>query len=321
MNNPPKMSNFFAVTVVSNFTRYKRRPELYRRFDEMMQHAGVPLITVELSTQQRDFEVTRSGFEQHLQLRSQEEFWHKENLINLGISLGRRLYPNATKVAWLDADCRPAVLPRDWFTETWHQLEHYQFVQMWEWLQPLDYHHAPLGSPNPSFMANYIKFGTPYPKNEKGYPVSWGSPGLAWAANIDAIDAIGGIPDVAILGAGDWYLAHMLTSGLELGEMKQYSEGYRDYWAHKQLLCERHIKRDVGYVKGLVFHDYHGKTVDRGYNTREGILIRNKYDPRYDIKRDHQGVYQMETYEMRQIKMYDQIRAYFRARNEDSIDT
>jgi len=314
------LENMFVVTAVSNVSRFKSRYRLYRRFQTMCESAGINLITVELAFGQRAFEITSSKNALHCQLRSYEEFWHKENLLNLGIAHGKKVYPKADKVCWIDADCRPARMPRDWFSETWHMLQHYKIVQMWEWLQPLCPDYSPVCSPNPSFMANYVKFGTPYPKCKPGYPKQWGSPGLAWAADIAALDQIGGLPDQAILGAGDWYLAHMLISDLNVPDMDKYTSGYRDYWTHIQTLCDRWIKKDVGYVKGLVYHDWHGKTVDRGYNSRENILIGNQFDPRTDIKRDHQGLYQMETYEPRQIKMYDQIRAYFRARNEDSID-
>jgi hypothetical protein len=313
-------SNFFAVTAISNFCRYRRRAELYRQFAEMCEHAQVPLITVELTTHQRDFEVTKHDHHLHLQLRSHEEFWHKENLLNLGIAHGRKVFPNASKVAWIDSDCAPVRPPRDWFDETWHELEIYKFVQMWEWMQPLDYHYSPLCTPNPSFMANYIKYGTPYPKPVKGYPLQWGSPGLAWAANIDDLNHIGGLPDVHILGGADWWLSHMLISDLPLQGLAKYTKGFQNRFLQQQVLCDRWIKRDVGYVRGLVYHWYHGKTVNRGYDTREQVLIRNHYNPDTDLKRDHNGVYQMETWEPRQIRMYEQIRAYFRKRSEDSID-
>lgn len=313
------LDKIFVVTPISNAARYKRRPELYKRFAEMIKAAGVKLITVELAFGQRDFEVTDPNNPFHLQLRSQDEFFHKENIINLGIAYGRRMFPQADKVCWVDADVHPARIPREWFVETWHELEHYKFVQMWEWLQPLDYYQNPLCSPNPSFMANYVKYGTPYPKNQKGYPANWGSPGGAWAANLSALDEIGGIPDVTILGAGDWYLAHVLISTLSIPNMQAYSSGYQDYWRHRQELCARYIKKDVGYVRGLLYHEWHGKTVNRGYNTRERILIEGQFDPRYDLKRDGQGVYQIEVDSERQIQMYDRIRAYFRARNEDEI--
>ncbi len=318
----PLLEDIFVVAVHSNTCRYKRRPHLFNQFKKMVEETGVDLVTVELAFGHRHFEVTKHGYPTDLQLRTHEEFWHKENLIDLGIAHGRRLWPNKRKVMWIDGDCAPVGRSaHDWFLETWHELQHYEIVQMWEWLQPLDIKLNPLGTPNPSFMSNYIKYGEPYPKPEKGYPQQWGSPGLAWAANLSALDHIRQIPDVAVLGAGDWYLAHALISDLPFKDMGRYSHDYRHYWEHLQTLCERWIKRDVGYVSGLVTHFFHGKTVDRGYNTRENILIDGQFSPHTDLKRDHQGLWQLETWEPRQIRMRDRIRQYFRARNEDSIDS
>jgi hypothetical protein len=45
------------------------------------------------------------------------------------------------------------------------------------------------------------------------------------------------------------------------------------------------------------------------------VLRDNDYDPRTDIARDWQGVYQLTGNKPR---LRDQIRAYFRDRNEDS---
>ncbi len=87
-----------------------------------------------------------------------------------------------------------------------------------------------------------------------------------------------------------------------------------------QELCERWIKRDVGFTPGIVYHDWHGKKVDRGYGTRGRILYECEYNPDTDIKYDSQGLLQLETWEPRQIKMRDRIRQYFRDRDEDSID-
>ncbi len=315
-----KLEDFFVVLVVSNTCRYNRRYHLFQKIADKIRESGVDHVIVELALGDRHFEVTNAVETNHLRLRSVEEFWHKENLINLGTSHGRRLWPHKKSVGWIDADCEPVGRSfREWFEETWHELQHHEFVQMWEYLQPLNYHLGPLGSSNPSFMSNYVKFGNPYPKPSDGYPSQWGSPGLAWAANLSALDQIGGIPDVAILGAGDWYLAHALITDLPFREMTSYSFDYRNYWERLQSKCEKWIKRDVGYVRGLFTHYYHGKIVNRGYNTRENILIKGKFSPVTDLKRDHQGLYQLETWEPRQIWMRDQIRRYFKAKNEDEI--
>jgi hypothetical protein len=81
--------------------------------------------------------------------------------------------------------------------------------------------------------------------------------------------------------------------------------------------AEKHIRRNVGYVPGLLLHHWHGKKRDRKYADRWKIIIDNDYDPHYDLKEDWQGLWQLTD---RSFKLRDDIRAYFRSRNEDSID-
>jgi hypothetical protein len=80
---------------------------------------------------------------------------------------------------------------------------------------------------------------------------------------------------------------------------------------------ERYIRRNVGYVDGLLAHHWHGRKADRRYRDRWKILVDNNYDPDLDLKRDAQGLYQLTD---RCIKLRDDLRSYFRSRNEDSID-
>jgi hypothetical protein len=74
----------------------------------------------------------------------------------------------------------------------------------------------------------------------------------------------------------------------------------------------------VGYVPGLVYHDFHGPKTNRQYGTRDMVLVNNNYDPDTDVKYDAQGLLQLETTNARQIKLRDQIREYFRTRNDDA---
>jgi hypothetical protein len=332
---PANLDGFWVITVLSNPVRYKGRYELYWKFKEMCQHAGVKLITVEQAFGNRPFMVTNSGNPFHLQVRSVEELWHKENMINMGIrhaaAVGAAKGIPVREVAWVDADCRSSRTPRDWFEETWHQLQHYQFVQMWENLIDLDINFNPIGEAQPSFMANYVKYGTPNPeafhaieaKNNEDYPYSskiFGRPGLAWAANVEALNQVGGLIDCAILGAGDWYMAHGLVGSL-ISARSEYAEGpYMSKMLEWQSRAQRWIKRDVGFVSGVVYHDFHGRKALRFYGSRGKILSECKYNPETDIKYDQHGMLQLETWDDRQIKLRDQIRGYFRARSEDSID-
>jgi hypothetical protein len=85
--------------------------------------------------------------------------------------------------------------------------------------------------------------------------------------------------------------------------------------------CEKSIRRDVGYMPGTVLHTWHGKKADRKYYDRWQILIKNDYRPYHDLKKNSYGLYQFhDDHSDRFVKLRDQIRGYFRVRNEDSID-
>lgn len=333
---PADLDQFWVVTVLSNPIRYKRRYELYWRFAEMCKQAGVKLVTVEQAFGERPFMVTSPSNPYHLQVRTVEELWHKENMINLGVKhaavLANQQGSRVREVAWVDADCRSVRMPRDWFEETWHQLQHYDFVQMWENLIDLDTQFNPIGEnpSQPSFMANYVKYGNPNPdafraieseNDAYGYTGKiFGRPGLAWAANIDAFNRVGGLIDYAILGAGDWYMAHGLVGSLVTARSEHAEGPYMRKMLNWQDLAQKWIKRDVGYVPGTVYHDFHGRKALRFYGSRGKILADCQFNPDTDLKYDHFGMLQLETWSDRQIMLRDRIRAYFRARNEDSID-
>ena len=80
------------------------------------------------------------------------------------------------------------------------------------------------------------------------------------------------------------------------------------------------IKRDMGFVPGTILHYFHGKKKDRKYVERWEIITKNEFDPDDDLKTDWQGLWQLEVNNPRQRRIRDEIRAYFRQRNEDSID-
>ncbi len=84
-----------------------------------------------------------------------------------------------------------------------------------------------------------------------------------------------------------------------------------------QARAERQIRRNVGMVKGLALHYWHGSHKSRGYETRNNILIDEQFNPDVDLKTDAQGLWQLTG---RSIRLRDAVREYFHSRNEDSID-
>ena len=315
--------NLYVITPIFNPVRFRSRWKLYKDFEKMCEEAGAILYTIEAAFGERDHAVTESHNPQHIQVRTSHELWLKENLINVAAT---RLPPEAEYIAWVDADVTFA--RDDWADETIHQLQHYAAVQMWSQYQDLTPDHELIGTTR-SFMECYMNGGpqavngrgalsSGYSRTKRrGYP---GAPGLAWACRRDEWEALGGLIDICILGAGDWYMAHSLVGKLDDVMRKEYHPRYVARMKEWEARAERHIRRNVGVVKGLALHHWHGPKVQRKYGTRDEILIGADYNPDIDLKRDLQGVYQLsDQHEHRSIKLRDGLRKYFRERNEDHL--
>jgi hypothetical protein len=323
------LQDLVVVTVISNPIRYWTRYELYERFERAMREAGATLVTVEQAFGERPFVVTKPDNPLHVQLRGEDELWLKENMLNIGINYASQLFPDWRYVAWIDADVLPmSGSARHWLEETVQQLQHYHVVQMFETAYDLDPKGKVLGDAQESFMSKYVKSGYALPK--KGgfwsghYYMEHGHPGFAWAMTRFAADnmssALGGpLVDFAILGAGDRHMALGWVGCMDQS-FEHLNKEYRHALMQWQIRCERWLKRDVGFVPGSIYHFWHGKKRDRGYADRWKILRDHTFDPMLDLTRDAQGLYRLETWEPRQIRLRDQIRSYFRSRNEDSID-
>jgi hypothetical protein len=312
-----------VIAVISNPSRFKRRAELYNDFAKRVANAGAVLHTVEIAFGDRPFEVTTLENPRHLQLRTFDELWHKENMINLGIAHLCETDPDWQYVAWVDADisfARP-----DWAVETVHQLQHHMVVQMFRTAHDLGPSNEII-SAHTGFAYSYVN-GLITGTRASDYCSRW-HPGFAWAARREAIDHLGGLLDFAILGAADKHMAMALIGKVDcdLSTRKTWHPSYISPTYLGQLLqwqtrAERYIRRDLGYVDGSVLHHWHGKKADRKYVERWKVLIEENYRPDVDLKRDSQGLYQLVDHgDLRSIRLRDKIRAYFRQRNEDSID-
>lgn len=321
--SPTGLQNLVVITVISNPVRYGSRYKLYSKFAEVMKQAGATLITVEQAFGERPFIVTDKSNPFHLQVRSLDELWHKENMIQLGINYACQLLPDTKYFAWIDADVLPMRPVREWLEETVHSLQHYHFVQMFRTAIDLDPGHNMIGTPAHSFMSKYLTSNYKEPDRagfwKNAYYDHHGHPGYAWAATREGLEGVGGLIEFAILGAADRHMAYGLIGCMD----KTFEALNADYvralmqWQER---AERWVKRDVGFVDGSIFHFWHGKKKDRGYTDRWKILRDNDYDPTQDLKRDSQGLLVLETWSPRQIRLRDHLRSYFRSRNEDSVD-
>ena len=308
----PVDAPLYVVIPIINPSRYRSRYGLYRDFAKYITDAGAVLYTVEAAYGDRDFEITDASNPQHIRLRTNHEIWHKENLINIGVS---RLPADWKYVAWIDADvqfARPDIV-----TETIHQLQHFSVVQMFAHSTDLGPRHEPLNAFE-GFVAQWIRHGGRASATMEEYSV-W-HPGYAWACRRDAWDHLGGLIDFGIVGSADRYMAYGLVGEIAESlspEILQACPTYADWCFEWQARAESYIKRNIGFVDGLLLHYFHGSKKKRGYVNRSTILWDNGFDPAKDIKRDWQGLWQLTD---QKIHLRDGLRAYFRSRDEDSTE-
>ena len=316
---------FYVIAVLSNPERYKTRTRLFKDFMRRMDAYGAHLCVVELAFGDREYLVTDPTNPLHIRLRSDTSLWHKENLINIGIS---RLPSNWKYVAWIDADI-DFVRP-DWINETINELQHHPVVQMFEDAVDMGPEHQ-IMTTSKGFAYCYKK-GLPYngrtlkvskEDSSPGYYYSYQSgtgyywhPGYAWAATRDAINTMGGLFELGIVGAGDHHMACCL-----IGEGKRsIPAGVTAEYKKQVLHWEQRVSRlhhNIGFVRGTIYHFWHGKKRDRAYKTRWEILKENAYDPVKHVHKDWQGL--LTLYPGHE-KLRNDLRDYFQSRNEDSID-
>jgi hypothetical protein len=299
----------YVVAAIINASRYRSRYRLYRDFAKYITDAGAVLYTVEAAYGDRDFEITDAANQNHIRVRTRHELWHKENLINIGVS---RLPADWKYVAWIDADVQFA--RKDIVQETMQQLQHFSVVQMFSQAIDLDPRHRSLGSFE-GFVSRWSRRNAIAATQVGNYGL-W-HPGYAWACRRDAWDHLGGLIDFGIVGSADHYMACGLV-----GEMAQCMSAdlvracpiYTEWCLEWQQRAERYIRHNIGFVDGLLLHYFHGSKKRRGYSDRAAIIWRNRFDPVKDIKRDWQGVWQLSD---QKIVLRDKLRAYFRGRDED----
>lgn len=309
-----------VCTIISNPVRYASRYRLFDAFKAQAEGVHIEHWTVEIAYGNRPFAVTERDNPFHLQLRTTSEIWHKENALNLLFAHVLSERPEAEYFAAVDADvtfARP-----DWAYETVQQLQHYDVAQMFTHAQDVGPQFEPIGNQHRGFVWAYYNDPSFFATNTKFGYSSNGHPGFAWAFRRRALDAFGGLFDLAITGGGDRHMACGLLGTMEQSgpykeaHLTQLSPSFRAAlmtWQERALT----LNKNIGYVDGMLIHHWHGRKKDRKYGNRWRIYTDNQYDPLRDLRRDAQGLYALAE---NRAKLRDDLRSYFRSRNEDSID-
>lgn len=300
--------NSETLHVALVYTNPRRWDTRRRLFSDCRRHLesfpNVALHVCELAYGDRPFEATTAA---DLQLRTTHELWHKENLINLCV----RHFPADWRYgAAIDGDFHMTQI--GWAEEAIHQLQHHPFVQLYSNLIYLSASQRPHRM-MPSFAWNWLNRPAAC-QADRDTP---GAVGGAWAFTREGFDAVGGMLDSCICGSGDWHMAFGLV-GRGSGN-REVSATHPNYAAAIRAWQERAkaLGKDIGCVDHLALHHWHGALQSRGYGSRISILIENAFDPLTDVAYDSQGVLRLTGGKP---QLRDDLRAYFRSRNEDSLE-
>lgn len=348
----PVNAQLFVITAITNPHRYRSRYTLYRAFEKMVEEAGAILYTVEVALRDRHHEITSPTNPHHIQLRSPEIIWHKENAQNIALRHVMRDHPEAEYFAFVDADVQ--FTRTDWVTETIHQLQIYRVVQMWSVSIDLgpDSEHNATAFQQPIAQCQSLIYSYQqdrrilHPIDRKAMQAGNGAgnaqktgrgkgifvdpkkdcyeapapkPGLlhtgyAWAWRRAALVDVGGLGDIGVLGSGDRHMAYALLGEVDRSMHAKLHDTYKAYWRQWQQRAEESIRRKVGVVPGTLLHHWHGSKQRRRYQDRWKILIDNNFDWTRDVKKDIQGLWMLQENKW---QFRDDLIDYFSQRNED----
>lgn len=304
------MEKLYILACISNPMNFKSRIQLYEQFRQYIEkEPNVELYTVELIYPGQEYQITEHDNFKHLQLVGDELVWAKENMINL---LAKKLPEDWKYVAWVDADVLFA--RQDWAEETIRKLQTHDVVQMFSECRDLYPNFETI--PNSVYRGIVQQFyhNPKFSLSDNAYSKRTGHTGYAWACTRQAWDKMGGLIDFSLMGSADYQMAcGWFGDPLASTYDGAYSPGYcraLSEWS------ERTRGFSLGYVEGLLVHNYHGAKSNRGYNWRWKVLVEAQYDPYEDIHFT-EGVMTLHPQSKNFEFLRDQLIGYFRSRNED----
>jgi len=304
-NNEPIEEKLNVIIVISNPCLYAKRyillKEFVKRIEEEEEH--VNLFIVEMIYSGQKFIITDKKNKNHLQLKTDTPIWHKENMVNLGVTY--LLPKNYKAFAWIDADIE--FDSNSWALDTLKVLNGCKdIVQIFSHCVDMD--------KDETNLHIFNSFGYSFSKNKK-YTIKgldYWHPGFAWAITRKAYEKIGGLYDKGVMGSGDNIIALSLINKCKNITNPKYSDDYNNSFLEYQ---QKVKALRLGYIPGNIRHHYHGKKANRKYVERNEVIIQHQYSPLIHVKYDEIGV--LVPTENFSDEFKEDILKYFEERKED----
>jgi hypothetical protein len=237
--------------------------------------------------------------------------WHKESMLNAIIAGLPKQYKY---VFWVDADV--LFTNRSWLTQGVKALQQNNIIQPFEYCVHMDRDEtAPSFKLGASAAFAFVDYETLYKNNvwrsfcsnyaenrrwESEEYNEHGHVGFAWGARREVLDAVP-LYDKALIGGADHIIAHAAAGQVpHLCITKSFTDNIDDVngWSHR---FSQVVSRKIGYVKGNLYHIWHGDIKNREYLKRiRDFTAKTKHI----VERDENGLYVTDRRDDDYMKQY-----------------
>jgi hypothetical protein len=296
------MSKLAVITCHFNFNNFNNPINNLHQFMEKMTSDNVPVFGVELLLPNQMSQTLR--YNNWVQISvdfNKNLFWQKECLLNIA----EKLVPDEyDMIAWVDSDIifdNP-----NWAEMTIIELQINDIVQLFEFAHWMN-------KEGIVFMEK-PSIGSFQEKNHPKIEIWDKKPyhtGFAWAMTRTQWKKSNGLYPYCILGGGDNVMSHVFKNyGLNPNCRFNLGGNLIEFEKWNKLIDSP----SVGFVKGNVYHAYHGDRDNRQYTSR------NKFTRNMDIfksiKVNDEGI--LEWYQEPDMLIFNYIKDYFNNRDEDN---
>ena len=293
-----------VITCFFNWAGFSRKTANLRRFLLQMQAQRIPVYGIEAVLPGQT--AATQGFDGWQRVPASEKniMFQKEALLNKAASI---VPEHFEKIAVFDADVWFA--NQGWYECAESMLDNYNVVQLYDTAKWL--------SQDGSIEIERRSIAQWNAHGRKG-AASMAHTGFAWAMKRELWNELGGLFAKCITGSGDIYNA-IAFCGMEpeqhpmlVGNRQNVNAEYKK-WAWR---IREWTDGKVGYVPGIIYHEWHGTRKDRNYVKRHEVCSLIAKD---DVALNDFGLF--EWSETANAEVVAKVRDYFIQRHEDGLET
>ncbi len=281
-------SEAMIVSCFFNPQKSPYRTKAFNIFYESIKHLNHTIIECVIGDAQPELPENENIKRVH----TQSLLWHKESLLNNVIAALPAKYKY---IFWVDADV--LFTNKRWLVEGVEQLQKSNIIQPFEYcvhlekdeIKPSFYTGKVFNTDQPNRLNNKVwrSFGANVATTDLWKSEDYnthGHVGFAWAARREILEAVP-LYDRALIGGADHIIAHAATGQIPCKCItKSFTDNLDEVNSWSQEFSRKVLGR-VGYVRGELFHIWHGDIDKRQYlkriqdftPTTKGITKRDKH--------------------------------------------